>query len=163
MKDYFRKLEKASTIRFIIVLALIAFFSKIPMGMIGAMIIEIFGLDNPLYSSSLQTPTLTAGDIFLAIVIAPILETLIAQMAPIELLSKFTKNTKVLIISSATVFMLFHYPVIEFFPSAFVVGLVLAWAWIVKRPLGLGKTFLIVTLIHSLHNAIVGAFAALIL
>ena len=163
MKNYFKKLENVSTIRFIVTLSLIAFFSKIPMGILGTVLIDLFDVTNPLFTSALQEPTFSGDDMFLAIVFAPLFETLLAQTIPIEFLKKLTTHSKTLIFASATVFMVFHFPAIEFFPSAFVVGLVFAWAWIVKRPLGFWKAFAIVTLIHSMHNAMVAAFAAILL
>lgn len=160
MKDYFNRLSKKPHIQFIVTVALIAFFIKVPFGILGTYIVQYLGLINPLFSSTLQEPTLTGEDMFLAIIFAPILETLLAQMIPIEIFRRFTSNGKVLVVSSALLFMLFHYPVLEFFPSAFMVGVMLSWAWLVKRPLGLWKSFLIVTLIHSLHNALVGLTAS---
>ena len=163
MKDSFRKLKKASTIRFVIVLSLLAFFSKIPMGIIGAIIMDIVGITNPLFSSALQEPTLTYDDMFLAVVFAPVFETLIGQALPIGILQRFVQKETPILVGSALIFMLFHFPAIEFFPSAFVVGLIFAWAWIVKRHLGWWQAFIVVTLIHSMHNALVAMFAALLL
>lgn len=158
-----KKLLDKSNVHFIIVLALVAFFVKIPAGIVGSALVWLFELSNPLFSAVAQEPTFSNGDLWLAIVWAPLIETVLGQMIPMELLGRkfLIVNSKFKIFVSATLFMLMHYPVVEFFPSAFAVGIVLAWAWAQKRPLGLWKTFVIVTLIHSLHNAIVAAIGAL--
>ncbi len=144
-------------------MAIIAFLIKVPTGFLGAYIIEAFNLDNPLFSSQLQEPTFTLQDIFFAVVFAPILETFFAQAIPMKLILFATKSKYAAIIGSSTLFMMMHFPVIEFFPSAFVVGLIFAWAWSIKVEKGNINAFWIVTLIHSLHNAIVVATAALLL
>lgn len=162
MIDSLHKIAKLPTVKFVIVVALLAFLVKIPAGVVGSLFVHIFGLTNPLFSSSIQEPTNTIGDILLAVVLAPFIETFLAQLLPIEIIKKFLSNSKVVIIISSLVFMLMHYPVLEFFPSAFMVGLILAWAWTVKRDLGLMKTCIIVSLIHSLHNVFVALTASLL-
>lgn len=148
---------------YIIRLALIAFVIKVPTGILGTYFVSLFDLTNPIYSSVAQEPTFTPDDLILAIAIAPFLETIIGQMIPIELFGRIFKSKWAKIVLSASIFMLMHYPVIEFFPSAFAVGCVFAWAWIEKRSLGIFRVTLMVTLIHSLHNALVAAFAALVM
>jgi hypothetical protein len=150
-------------IRFIITTALLAFIIKLPAGILGSALVDTLGLHNPLYSSAAQEPTFTLDDMLLALALAPFIETIIAQLLPIEILSRITQIPWLLIGTSASLFMLFHYPVIEFFPSAFAVGCVFGWAWLKKRHLGVMKAFWIVTLIHGLHNALVAAVAALVL
>lgn len=147
---------------YIIRYALIAFVIKVPFGILGAYLVNVFGLHNPIFSAVAQEPTFTFEDIVLAIVLAPFIETVIAQLVPLEVCRRLFKSTKVCIVLSASFFMLMHYPVVEFFPSAFAVGCVLAWCWMDKRELGLAKITLLVTLIHSLHNALVAAFGALV-
>lgn len=149
------------TVGFIIKLALIAFLIKIPAGILGYYLIDYLNINSPLISASLQEPSLTLGDVFFAILLAPVFETLVSQMIPIETAMRFTHKKQFLIITSALLFMVLHFPVIEFFPSAFAVGYILAWAWIEKRKLGILRAFVIVTLIHSLHNALAAISAAL--
>lgn len=156
-----KKLIQKSTVHFIVVLALVAFFVKIPAGIIGSALVHMFDLSNPLFSAAAQEPTFTRSDLWIAIVWAPLIETLLGQLVPIEILGLVVRDARVKIMASALLFMAMHFPVVEFFPSAFAVGIVFAWAWVVKRPLGLWKTFAIVTLIHSMHNALVAAVGAL--
>lgn len=137
-----------------------AFFIKIPFGILGSIIVDILHLNNPIYSSIMQEPTLTAQDMILAIGIAPFIETIIGQIIPIQFVSRFTQSKKVAIIASAFVFMAFHYPVIEFFPSAFGIGLLLGWAWMVKKRDGFWKAFIMISLIHSFHNVLVSLTAS---
>lgn len=159
MRNYFSKLEHTTPIRFILSLSLLAFFIKIPTGILGTVLVSLLNHQSPLFSASLQEPTLTVSDLILAIAAAPLIETIVGQMIPLDLMRwvKFPKRVRIAL--SAFVFMIFHYPVLEFFPSAFAVGWILAWAWETKRKLGWVKALITVTLIHSLHNALV-AFAA---
>ena len=108
----------------------------------------------------MQEPTLTTQDMILAVGLAPFLETIIGQIIPIAFVSKFTQSKETAIITSALVFMALHYPVIEFFPSAFAIGLLLGWAWIIKRKMGFWKAFIMISLIHSFHNVLVALTAA---
>ena len=162
IQAYFERLQAGSTIKFIIVLALIAFFIKVPAGIVGALLIQFFDLTNPMFSSVAQEPTFTPDDMFLAIVFAPVIETLLGQLLPIELLRRVVKSPTILITLSSLLFMALHYPVLEFCPSAFAVGCVFAWAWVAKRDLGWLRAGTIVTLIHSMHNALVAAVGALV-
>ena len=162
MSNIIAKLKETSNVRFIVILALLAFVVKVPGGILGTIFVSLFDLTDLQYSAFIQEPTFSGEDMFLAIVFAPFLETLMSQMIPIEMILRTIKGRYLAIIGSAFVFMLMHYPVLEFFPSAFLVGMVFAWAWVVKRDLGLKKAFIIVTLIHSLHNALVAASAALL-
>ena len=159
MSDYFAKLEKSSNLRFIITLACIAFIIKLPFGILGSIIVDLFHLNNPLYRSVMQEPTLTVQDMILAVGIAPFLETILGQIIPIALISKVTSSKRIILTTSALVFMILHYPVIEFFPSAMAIGYLLAWAWTVKRKSGFIKAFIMISLIHSLHNVFVSLFA----
>lgn len=159
MRDYFKKLQTVSNIRFVITVALIAFFIKIPFGILGSIIVDLLNLNNPNNLSIMQEPTLTLEDMILAVGIAPFLETIVGQILPIALVRKVTRSNMWAIIVSAMVFMAFHYPVYEFFPSAFAIGVLLSWAWMVKRKIGFMKAFIMISLIHSLHNVLVAITA----
>jgi len=163
MREYLKKLKGYSPIRFILTVALIAFFIKIPFGILGSIIVDLLHLNNPINLSVMQEPTLTIGDTILAVAIAPFIETIIGQIIPISLVMKIMKSKKWAIIISAGVFMTFHYPVYEFFPSAFAIGALLSLAWMVKKDeIGYLKAFIMISLIHSLHNVLV-ALSSIIL
>lgn len=155
-----KNLKQSSFPLFVIKIALIAFVIKIPTGILGIGLIDVFQLDNPMYSAVLQEPTLTVDDLILAILFAPIIETIVGQMLPLWFFGKFTRNSTVLITISAGIFMALHYPVIEFFPSAFAVGWIFAWAWVVKRKENVRVAFWAVALSHALHNALVALLAS---
>ncbi|OGK52492.1 hypothetical protein A3B02_01995 [Candidatus Roizmanbacteria bacterium RIFCSPLOWO2_01_FULL_42_14] len=163
MKKYLSHLKKVTTTRFILELGFLAFIIKIPAGIVGGLIVQSLGIHNPLFLAMQQEPVLSISDTFIAIIFAPIIETLFAQYLPIEIGKKFIHIKRNLIVFSATIFMIMHFPVIEFFPSAFMIGLILGWAWIQKKEEGLIKAFVIVTLIHALHNTLVTLTAALFL
>ncbi len=151
-----------SFLAFTIGTALVALLIKIPAGILGSVLIDIAQLDNPLYSASMQEPVLTRVDIATAVMIAPIIETILGQMLPIELLRTRISQKSFLIGTSALLFMLMHYPVLEFFPSAGAVGVVFGYAWVKQREVSVRSAFWSVTLSHALHNAIVAAVSAYI-
>lgn len=154
--------SRYSFLTYTVITALIAFIIKIPAGMLGSMVADIAQLTNPLYSASMQEPVLTRVDITTAVLIAPIIETILGQMLPIELLRTRTTKKSILIGTSAFLFMIMHYPVLEFFPSAGAVGIVFAYAWVQQREISVRTAFWGVTLSHALHNAIVAAMSAYI-
>ncbi len=158
---FVENLKKSSFVLFVVKIALLAFLIKIPAGILGAGLMDLLNVHNPAYSAVMQEPTLTPQDLILALFIAPILETVIGQAVPLWIFGKLTKNPMVLIGASATIFMLLHYPVIEFFPSAFAVGWIFAWAWVYKREQNGRVAFWTVALSHALHNALVAVSASL--
>ena len=143
-------------------IAFLALIIKIPAGVLGSLLIETLSLTNPLYSASMQEPILSGVDIFTAVLVAPVLETIAGQMLPIELLRKRISHAPTLIIASASLFMIMHWPVVEFFPSAFAVGCIFGYAWVVQRKESVRVAFWTVTLSHALHNAVVAAMSAFI-
>lgn len=156
--DYFVKqilfLQKKSDLWVVVVLSLLALLIKVPLVPLGTLLLKVFNLQSELFSIDNQIPTLEAGSIFLALIVAPIFETFIGQWAPISLLNKMGKNIGTQIIVSSTVFALFHLPVVEFIPSAFIVGVVFALAFLrnYKYKVSVKKAFVICTLVHFLHN-----------
>lgn len=154
--------QRNSFIPFTIWIALLALVIKIPAGVIGGLLVDYFNLSNPMFSASMQEPVLTGTDIFTSVILAPILETVLGQFLPIELLRRVTRQPVILIGTSALFFMAMHYPVIEFFPSAFAVGIVFGYAWLHQRKISLRAAFWSVALSHALHNALVAAVSAFI-
>ncbi len=160
---FVENLKKSSFGLFVIKIALLAFIVKIPAGILGVGIMNLLDLHNPMYSAVMQEPTLTAQDLILAILMAPILETVMGQALPIWFMSKWTARPFVLISVSASIFMVLHYPVIEFFPSAFAVGWIFAWAWVIQSQHNARVAFWSVALSHALHNALVAVSASLVM
>lgn len=91
---------------------------------------------------------------FLAIVIAPIVETLIFQYGVFKILqaSKFTRDKYgIYIFISALLFGFVHWYSLRYIVFAFSAGLTLGYTYYLyhKRP---EKAFWTTTLVHSLHN-----------
>jgi len=155
-------LRKGGSIKYVLILGIIAFFFKIPGSILGEWLFPFLGLTDPIFDADQQIPLLTFSDFILSVLIAPIFETLLGQFLPITLIALVTKLRSVQIIGSATVFALLHFPVVEFLPAAFCVGVILSWGYFIKLHEGKKKVFLLVSLIHALHNLIVYALAAFI-
>lgn len=154
-----KKLENTNEIIFVIVIALIALAIKIPGTIIGDLLLVIFNLNRPPFISDLQIPEITIIDFISSIIIAPPLETVLGQLLPILIVSKFTNKNSIKIIISAIVFALWHLPVLGFLPGAFLIGVVFSWALIVKLNQSRFKAFFLVTLSHLLHNLIAFSLA----
>lgn len=142
--------------RFILELALIAFVLKVPFLILTDLILNLVGLGHLVdLANEIQTPKKDITDLISGVLIAPPMETIFGQWLPIVLASRFVKSQKGLITISASFFALSHYPAVAFFPGAFVVGLILAWSWLLKRKEGKWKAFWVTTSIHALHNLFV--------
>lgn len=157
--------EEDSLLKYIIRQGSIAFLMKLPLGILGYFVIFILGLTAQLYSATNQIPILVPDEVFLGIAIAPLLETFIGQMIPITLGKYMTTNKWLLVLLSSTLFMILHYPVIEFFPSAFGVGVILAGTWIhysskFSENNPIRHAFIATTLVHAFHNTLAVFFTA---
>lgn len=92
---------------------------------------------------------------YLAIIVAPVIETLIGQWLPIALTSRFTKKTPLIIAVSTILFAAGHYdggllPVVIALPGA----LVLAWAFVVWRNRGIWPALTATALTHMWMNLV---------
>lgn len=142
-----------NNLHFILELSLIAFFIKVPLLILSDILFTSVGLEHLVkLSDELQTAQTTLSDFFLGVVIAPPVETVFGQWIPIAVGSIFLKKTKWVIIFSAIIFALFHFPAIAFTPGAFLIGLLLAWCWLLKRKTGRWEAFWVTTSVHALHN-----------
>jgi len=91
------------------------------------------------------------------ILAAPLIETLIFQFLVIYLLLRFTRFPLWIVICiSALIFGVLHYYSIFYVFYAFVMGIILAVAFVIcKQKKGYFYAFWVVALIHSLFNAII--------
>ena len=165
MKSFFAFLQRhsqGSEIIYIIKLSVISLTLKIVVLLLFESFLTSIGQGHLVeLSNESQILDLTASNFFIAVIFAPIFETLTGQWIPIAIASKFTKNISVLVIFSASVFALLHYPVIAFCPGAFVIGVVLAWTWISRRQVSRKRAFLVTSGIHAGHNALAMGITAL--
>jgi hypothetical protein len=148
-----RKLEKESTFIFILKIAAVGFVLK---GIVGGLTDSIFsylGWDVYFFGDlDIQIPEISIADFFLLIAFAPLVETAVGQWIPISIARRFGWSERKQVIISALVFMVLHYPVLVFFPSAYLLGLFLGWAWLLKEKKGKKEAFLVTSAIHALHN-----------
>ena len=149
-----KKLEQLDVVPFIFVVAFAALLIKIPIALVTDVLNAVFTGTDIFAIGNEQDPVFTLSDTLIAVVFAPITETVIGQFLPIVVLSKLTTNSRLLIILSAGIFALLHLPVVWFLPSAFAIGVILSWAYLVQKKLGHVYAFIVVAIIHALHNGL---------
>jgi hypothetical protein len=149
-----KSLQKRGTFVFILSITALAIFGKVLGGLIGNHLVVYFFPTKPSFNSTNQIPHITFFDFLYTVIIAPPLETFLGQYLPIRIVEKFTKNDNVKIGVSASIFALIHLPVLGFLLGAFFVGIVYAWAYIVRRKQKKSDAFLVVAQSHALQNLI---------
>jgi hypothetical protein len=154
MKQIISWLTKTNSFNFIIVLTIASILVKIPGTLIGNFLLTSAGLNHPPFSSDQQLAKLTLAFFITAVILAPLFETTIGQYLPFKIIGKFTKSKKLTIILSALIFSLIHLPVIGFLLSAFLVGLIFSWGYVLKTTDKNNKPFVLITISHSIHNLI---------
>jgi len=88
-----------------------------------------------------------------AIVLAPFVETIIANYMFIKILTKFTKNTILIITISSIIFALFHCYNIIYMIYAFFSGLILNYFFLrIKQKQNNYSAIIMTTLLHFLYN-----------
>lgn len=137
---------------------LLAWFLKIVMTLpVSLMVLLIYGdpavWQNPQQADFALRPVANA---ILALAVAPILETIIGQWAPIAAVRQWTQ-CQPLVLATATLFFaglhLFSWDVTIFF-ATLPVGFVLAWSFLVWHRQSRTHAVGVTAVIHALHNAI---------
>ncbi len=149
---YFAQTRSYPVWRFIIEMAVIAFFLKILFILIGIPIVSFLGLstetDLSLEKSFLDYQIwLTVG----LIVIFAAFETITSQMFVLWFAKKISKDTAFRILLSSVVFALLHVEPMLIF-AVFPIGLILAWTYLVYRERSIWAALWVTTTIHALHN-----------
>lgn len=91
------------------------------------------------------------NQIFLLVILAPVLETLIVQYGIIDFtLSKFKSNTLAIILS-AIVFGLFHFYSAQYMVATFFSGVLFAFIYLIFKAKN-GRPILFVTVLHASYN-----------
>lgn len=154
MNKYITWLKNTNNFYFIVVLSTLAIILKMFFATLTVNLLNFSGISVPDWASlENQIPEITVTMLYVAVFFAPVFETLVSQTLPILGIGALTKNTKILMFSSAFIFAILHFPVVTFFLTAFILGLIFAWAFIVKKEqYGVIKATFIVILIHLLHN-----------
>lgn len=155
IENYFQRVEKYPTLRFILELTALTFLTKIIFIIIGGIIFTTLGVSTAT-DDTFEKEILQHGWIVAAVLISlfAAFETLTGQWLIIWLVSKIAKNIWIIVLASATVFSLLHVlPILII--SVFPIGVILAWSFIIKRKIGKWQAFWVTTTIHTLHNLIV--------
>ncbi len=156
LSERLSKIADFGSISFILTLTFVIFAVKIFGNKISFAILESFQLT---ISGSLidnQVPGFTVGVFIVVVLVSPFLETFVAQFLLVRLVVRIFKSTKLAIVISALLFSLAHYPAVGFFIPAFLIGVVLAWGYIVKLERK-QKAFILINVVHSLHNLLIFA------
>jgi len=95
-----------------------------------------------------------ALNVLLALVLSPLLETLIFQYFIIKLVQRFRWNNTIAVFISASLFGVAHYYNIRYIIFAFFLGLIFGTAFILFQ-LRKNKSYLWICLIHFLYNLFV--------
>ena len=94
------------------------------------------------------------GRLMVGSVLTPLVETAIFQWAPIRLLRTWLKLPAALTVGiSAVLFGIAHTYSIGYVVFTFLIGLVLAWGFVVRDYRG-GKAYLLICIVHALRNAV---------
>jgi hypothetical protein len=133
---------------FIIVMTLLSYIAETPVILYLVAIGDDSDHGGPLKNAEISTM------VFFGLLFAPVFETFLNQWLPIRLLNtKFKVNRTITILVSAASFGAMHGYSSIYVAETFFVGLVLAYAFVLKDR-GRGSPFWLVATIHALRNAI---------
>lgn len=163
IQRYFQRTTSYSTLRFIVELTVVSFILKIIVGITVGIIIALFfphyQIPTQAIGSDIQQKKTRLSALIEAIVLAPLIETLIGQVIPIVIIQRFTKKIIIPILVSSIIFAGLHeepFLIASIFPLA----VMLAWSFTLKKKRSGLEGYFTTVAIHALHNA---AAAALIL
>lgn len=147
---YLHNTETYSTARYIVEMTAVGYGLKILSSVIFfALIFSTTGQD---ITDQMDQPVFGSFLIISAVLIAPILETIVGQMIPIWFTSLFTKNTYLPIIVSSLFFTILHpFPS---FGAILPIAFIFAWTYSIKQKVSHWHAYWITTAIHALHNGI---------
>lgn len=150
---FFKKqVQKLSIFYYILIFLALSIASSLIFG-ISVYVLEKFGFHIDATKSDIQNKPKGLMTFFSVCLIAPIIETLIGQMAPIVLLKKYLNEIKLILISAA-IFGLFHWYSLAYIFNTFLVGIIFSTAYIYWNKPTMIHPFWIVCAIHSLRNLI---------
>jgi hypothetical protein len=93
--------------------------------------------------------------VFSAIIIAPLLETLFGQWLPIVVIGFFTQKLRLLIGGSALFFTLLHIPVVGILAAGvFPPALAFSFSWLIQRTHSRWRAYWMTAALHAAHNVI---------
>lgn len=139
---------------FLLKMTLASFAIKMPF----FILLSLLGLGDGPTTTDAAMAQLNSPLVILAVALiwAPVFETLVFQTLPIEILNKMTRGKTAAIIGSAVIFGAVHYPDAEWLGAllTFAPGLIFAWSYQVWREKSFVKASAMTGGIHLMHNLI---------
>lgn len=144
--------------RFIAELVVVGYIAKIVVALVFvatmAGVYVIFGFQFPEISDpsddSLRHDF--AFQFITGIIVAPLVETVFGQFLPLKITRRFTQKTWIQIVVAAIFFTAFHHP--ARYITAVVMGVILAWSFILYARVSLKAAFGVTIVMHALHNMV---------
>ena len=141
---------------------LICTFYLLILKVVAGLVIEVITYPFPEWKpSGTVDPRKIMGEmgrwyaLFLGVIFAPLIETILGQWLPIRIARIWTENAKVLLWTSTCVFALQHiHAGFSGLAVGFGGGIVLAFAFLAWYRVSFGKAFWMTSAIHALHNGI---------
>ncbi len=147
-----RFMRKAHPIKFTLILTAVLMVLLTILGLP-----EEFGLIKDIEYATPPISALNENPVFtiiMAVIYAPLIETLLFQMLPWFILSKsklVRRHRIIAVVASALIFGVLHYYSVFYMIATFMIGMVFMWAYIVKN----GKNpYWNVVLLHAVWNAL---------
>jgi hypothetical protein len=147
---YLENTKKYSLLRYLIELTALSYLLKLIFGLIYNLF--VYSTTGKTIEDMIEKPELTALFLFGALIIAPLIETLIGQVLPTLISSFFIKNFYLQALISAIFFAILH--PFTHYGAIFPVGYILAWTYIIKKQKSFFYGYWITTIMHFVHNAI---------
>jgi hypothetical protein len=152
ISNYFQRTKYYSPLRFICEMVALQFGLKVILAVTIFPFLNIRGATTEDLANSDSFSTL----FFMAVIVAPVVETIQDQFLSITISSLFVKQSLDILILSMLYFSALHFYVgLAGFFGILPLGFVLSWSFLIKREKSLWQAFWVTTLIHSIHNLII--------
>lgn len=148
--SYLHKTQEYSVSRYMVEMTILGYSLKL----IGAVIfyIIIYGITGQDITLQMDDPVLGITLVLSALLVAPLIETVLGQMIPVWLTGFFTQNIYIKVMVSAIFFTIMH-P----FPSygaLFPIAFIFAWTYCIKQKRSIWHAYGMTAGLHAIHNAI---------
>lgn len=152
--NYFRRISQYSTLRFILEVTALAFLSRFIIVLPVVIVLSIFNVN--LGTPNIEVLNIEAQfwhTVFVAVIIAPFIETIIFQWFPLQIFKLFRIPGFIAIIITTYIFAYAHLNdgLINFI-GMLPIGLLFVWAFYVRKKRSLINAFFSVFAIHSFTN-----------
>lgn len=154
--SYFLRISNYSTFRFILEVTALAFLSRFILVLPIALLLSIFSVDlGKPNIEVLEIENQFWQNVFIAVIIAPIIETIIFQWFPLTIFKLLRVPSIITLIITTYIFAYAHLDdgLINFI-GMLPIGLLFVWAFYVRRRISVFNAMFTVFAIHSLTNAL---------